>query len=349
MDHVAPPPFRTRVARRLPVVLALAALAVVLPAAPAPAQTPTAPDPAAASAAADAAVADLRSQADALAGRYFEALGHVAEIQQKADEIEAKLPALRAETERLRDLTRQRAVAAYQRAGRDLGAVVGAKSPLAAARRVDWLDRLNQRDGATVADLQDAAAKLDAQRAALRAARDNAEQSLAEAKAQGDQINALLTDAEQHRQAAIAAALAPPPTTEPSASTGDSGSTATPTTTPATTTTTAPPPKATPPPAPPSYVPTPGVHPAHNEPFLVCTRTRESSGNYAAYNPAGPYLGAYQFLQATWNSAANHAGRTELINVPPNTASQYDQDDMAWTLFQWQGSRPWGGLCDDAI
>jgi len=95
-------------------------------------------------------------------------------------------------------------------------------------------------------------------------------------------------------------------------------------------------------------VPTPGVHPAHNEPFLVCTRTRESSGNYTAYNPVGPYLGAYQFLQATWNSAANHAGRSELVNVPPNTASQYDQDDMAWTLFQWQGTRPWGGLCDDA-
>ena len=68
----------------------------------------------------------------------------------------------------------------------------------------------------------------------------------------------------------------------------------------------------------------------------------------AAYNPAGPYMGAYQFLQATWNSAANHAGRAELVGVPPSTASQYDQDDMAWTLYLWQGSRPWGGLCDDA-
>src|SRR2546430_13485437 len=65
-------------------------------------------------------------------------------------------------------------------------------------------------------------------------------------------------------------------------------------------------------------------HPMHDQPFLVCTSTRESHGNYQAYNPAGPYMGAYQFLQSTWNSTANHAGRTELIAVPPNTASEYD-------------------------
>jgi hypothetical protein len=337
MDHVAPPPFRTRLVRFLVPAALAPTLAVTLPLAPARAQTPS--GPAAAASAADAADADLRSQADALAGRYFEALGHVADIEQKADEIEAKLPALRAETDRLRNLTRERAVTAYKRAGRDLGVVVGAKDPMAAARRAGWLDRLNQRDGVTLANLQDATAKLDAQRAALHAARDDAEHALADAKARGDQINALLADAEQQRQAALAAELTPPAATEPDASNG-AGPAATPTTTAPTT---------TPPPAPPSYVPTGGVHPAHNEPFLVCTRTRESSGNYAAYNPAGPYLGAYQFLQATWNSAANHAGRTELINVPPNVASQYDQDDMAWTLYQWQGSRPWGNLCDDAI
>src|SRR5262249_60076577 len=116
----------------------------------------------------------------------------------------------------------------------------------------------------------------------------------------------------------------------------------TPTTSPSTTTTTAPP-KATPPPAPPTYNPTPGVHPHHDEPFLVCTRARESGGNYAAYNPAGPYMGAYQFLQATWNSAANHAGRSDLIGVPPNTASQYDQDEIAWALYQRRGTAPSAG------
>jgi len=350
MDHVAPPPFRTRAARLIGTVVAVVALASALPTASAHAQT--APDPVAA---ADAAVADLRAQADALADHYFETLGRVSEIQRKADDIEAKLPALRAEAERLRGVMRERAVEAYKRSGRSLGAIVGARDPLAAARRARWLQRLNERDDDAVANLQDASAKLDAQRAALRAARDDTERTLAEVKSQGDQINALLTSAEQQRQAAVAAALTPPAVAESTPSAGatpsDSGSgpggSNSPTTGPPTTTTTEPP-KSAPPPAPPTYVPTAGVHPHHDEPFLVCTRARESGGNYAAYNPAGPYMGAYQFLQATWNSAANHAGRPELVGVPPSTASQYDQDDMAWTLYQWQGSRPWGGLCDDA-
>jgi hypothetical protein len=83
----------------------------------------------------------------------------------------------------------------------------------------------------------------------------------------------------------------------------------------------------------------------HDDPFLTCVRARESGGNYSVVNPAGPYLGAYQFLQATWNATANHAGRNELVGVPPNVASPYDQDDMAWSLYQWRGAGPWGGGC----
>jgi peptidoglycan hydrolase CwlO-like protein len=345
MNHVAPPPFRTRVARFLGTSIGVALLASTLAAAPAAtAGAQAAPDPVGA---ADAKVTDLRAQADALADRYFESLARVAEIQQRAEEIEAKLPALRAEAARLRDVTRDRAVEAYKRSGRDLGTVVSARDPLDAARRVRWLQRLNQRDNHAVEHLQDATDKLDTQRAELRSARDDADRALTEVKSQGDQINALLADAEQQRQAALVAALAPPADAGSNPSGGSSETTVPAATSPSTTTTTTAPPK-TPPPAPPAYVPTSGVHPRHDEPFLVCTRARESSGNYAAYNPAGPYLGAYQFLQATWNSAANHAGRLELVNVPPSTASQYDQDDMAWTLYQWQGSRPWGGLCDGA-
>jgi hypothetical protein len=56
-------------------------------------------------------------------------------------------------------------------------------------------------------------------------------------------------------------------------------------------------------------------------------------------------MGAYQFLQSTWNGTANRAGRPELIGVPPHTASVYDQDDMAWALYSRSGSGPWGGTC----
>ena len=57
------------------------------------------------------------------------------------------------------------------------------------------------------------------------------------------------------------------------------------------------------------------------------------------------YYGAYQFSQPTWDVAASHAGMPQLIGVRPDTASPWDQDQLAWVLYQWQGSGPWGGLC----
>ena len=323
----------------LPAVLtALAALVLPVTALGAPVGAQTAPG-ADTVARADSEIAQLSAQADTLAGRYFEALGRLADVQQRIDEIEARIPALVAEVDDLRAATRDRAVAAYKRAGNDLGPVAGAGDPLEAARRVKWLDRLNARDDRIAERLAATSARLDAQRAELHGARAAATTALDDVKAQGQAIDALLVDAQARRQAA----LTPPTTLAPGPTTGATPSpTAAPG--PSTTTTTAPP--SGPPSAPPTYTPTPGTHPHHDEPFLVCTRTREASGRYAAYNPAGPYMGAYQFLQSTWNSAANHAGRSDLIGVPPHTASAYDQDDVAWSLYQWQGSGPWGGMCD---
>ncbi len=82
----------------------------------------------------------------------------------------------------------------------------------------------------------------------------------------------------------------------------------------------------------------------HNDPFLVCTRMRESAGQYDAVSPSG-YYGAYQFLRSTWDSTAVHAGRRNLVGELPSRASQFDQDEMAWALYQWQGKGPWGGRC----
>jgi hypothetical protein len=87
------------------------------------------------------------------------------------------------------------------------------------------------------------------------------------------------------------------------------------------------------------------MSPHHNDPFLSCVRHRESRGNYGVINPSGPWYGAYQFLASTWNITARHAGRLDLVGVLPSNASAYDQDEMAWALYQWQGSGPWGGSC----
>ena len=90
----------------------------------------------------------------------------------------------------------------------------------------------------------------------------------------------------------------------------------------------------------------------HMHPFLVCTRSHESShtppaydDGYDAINPSGTYRGAYQFSRSTWNSTAEHAGRPDLVGVDPAAASVVDQDTMALHLYGWQGADPWLGRC----
>jgi len=86
------------------------------------------------------------------------------------------------------------------------------------------------------------------------------------------------------------------------------------------------------------------VSPHHSDPFLVCTRAHESAGDYSVVSSSG-YYGAYQFAPTTWDVTASHAGRLELVGVLPSLASEFDQDEMAWALYRWQGNSPWGGRC----
>jgi hypothetical protein len=90
----------------------------------------------------------------------------------------------------------------------------------------------------------------------------------------------------------------------------------------------------------------------HLHPFLVCTRSHESShappaydNGYAAVDPSGTYRGAYQFSRSTWNNTALRAGRLDLVGVDPAIASVADQDLLALDLYQWQGAGPWLGRC----
>ncbi len=90
----------------------------------------------------------------------------------------------------------------------------------------------------------------------------------------------------------------------------------------------------------------------HMNPFLVCTRSHESShtppaydNGYAAVNPSGTYRGAYQFSRSTWNNAAMRAGRLDLVGVDPAAARVADQDLLALDLYHWQGAGPWMGRC----
>lgn len=99
-------------------------------------------------------------------------------------------------------------------------------------------------------------------------------------------------------------------------------------------------------PAPPVVAPPAGSGASAAEAsFLACVRQRESGGNYSVVSSNGLWYGAYQMTRSTWNSAAQHAGRSDLVGVPPNQASAADQDSLALVLYRWLGKSPWGGVC----
>ena len=293
-------------------VAVLGGLAATTPAAAGPSQG------------ADATVSSLRAQADAAAAEYFDALAKTRALDTQIAELEDRLPRLTARQRVLQHTTEERAVTAYKHSGDQLGAILASGDMLTAARRTVWLDRLNRRDNEAVEELIRVSSQLETQHQQLRDTRATQAAALAQVEARGRDIDAKLQAAEDlSRQRAAQTAQTPQtPVPRPVSPPGTPSA---------------------PPVAPPDYQPTPGTHPQHNDPFLVCTRAHE--GSYTSYNAAGPYMGAYQFLQSTWNGAANHAGRSDLVGVPPHTASEYDQDDVAWALYQWRGAGPWGGIC----
>ncbi len=78
-------------------------------------------------------------------------------------------------------------------------------------------------------------------------------------------------------------------------------------------------------------------------PYLTCVVQAESGGDYSIVSPNGLYMGAFQFSQPTWNSAASAAGLPLLVGVPPNDATKAEQDTVAVTLYSLDGEQPWLG------
>jgi cell division protein FtsB len=250
-------------------------------------------------------VAEAQARADRAGSTYIDALVKIQQADAEITELEASIARFEQRVTELRDATQGRAVEAYKRSGTPVDALFGDDAPA-----MDSARRTVLVDLLNARD-DDAATQLQRARDGLQ----ERQRALKETRQQQADLLGRLKADEERLNAALNAAQG----------------------------------QRRPAPGPPApsvaYVARPGEHPEHNNPFLVCTRGIESGGNYRAYNGSGPYLGAYQFLQGTWNSTANHAGRGELVGVDPRDASEYDQDDMAWTLYQWKGKAPWGGRC----
>jgi Transglycosylase-like domain len=251
-------------------------------------------------------VADAQARADRAGSAFIDVLVKTERLDAEITELEASIVRFEQRVTELRAATEGRAVEAYKRSGTPVDALFGDDAPaMDSARRTVLVDMLNARDDAAATQLQHAREGLQARQQTLKDTRREHADLLTRLKSDEERLNAALNAARGQRSQAAPGPPAPPV----------------------------------------AYTARPGEHPEHNNPFLVCTRRIESGGNYRAYNGSGPYLGAYQFLQSTWNSTANHAGRGELVGVDPRDASEYDQDDMAWTLYQWKGKAPWGGRC----
>jgi hypothetical protein len=87
-----------------------------------------------------------------------------------------------------------------------------------------------------------------------------------------------------------------------------------------------------------------------SDPTLVCIRGHESAtlaNPWAAYNAEGPYFGAYQYTQTTWNTAASAVGRADLVGLEPMEpyVSRWDQDAVTLAYHKLVGDGPWGNEC----
>ena len=258
----------------------------------------------------DQSVADAQAKADQAGSAYIDALAKSQQVDAEIAQIQQNILTLEQRFSELRTDAQVRAIEAYKRSGTPIAVLLGEETPgLDGARRTVLLDYLNARDDNTAGQFRKVRDGLQGRQRDLKDAQAQQATAVAQLKSEEERLNAELVSAQNKRRAAAGA-----PASSILGPVGD-------------------------------YLPRPGEHPRHNDPFLVCTRRIESGGNYQAYNSSGPYLGAYQFDQGTWNSTANHAGRGELVGVDPRNASEYDQDDMAWTLYEWRGKGPWMGRC----
>ena len=295
-------------------------------------------------------LASARAAIDATANRWFAAQRNATDLDTKIATLTSTLTRLEQRVEQVRTVADARAVELYESDSQALTGVISGDvmggDPLELGRRAALIGQSNANGQVAIDELEAAISDLHARRDQLhkaKAAQSRALSDLADRRRALDselgslQLRSARAAARTRLAAAISSATSPARTAAP---TGPAFVAVAPTPDP---------PAATAPPAPPAPITTPapassGVSPHHDEPFLVCTRARESSGNYGVVSSSG-YYGAYQFAPTTWNVTATHAGRLDLVGVTPSQASEYDQDEMAWTLYNWQGNAPWGGRC----
>jgi peptidoglycan hydrolase CwlO-like protein len=279
------------------------------------------------------ALATTRSAIDATAERWFEGHNDAADLDARIAQLEEDIKSAEARVASAREVATARALFMYKGAGMDVANLFG-DTIVESARRAELIGSANAQNHAALDELTDSVKALKAQHEELVESRAELESTLEGVANERQALDAQLTSLQDDAARAASAAAESRTPSVRRVETVESSPTAAPTAPPEPT----PPPRTTTPPA-------GAVSSHHDHPFLVCTRRIESGGNYSIVSSNGLWHGAYQFLPSTWNAVAAHAGRSDLIGVLPSRASAYDQDEMAWALYQWQGNGPWGGRC----
>jgi peptidoglycan hydrolase CwlO-like protein len=294
-------------------------------------------------------VAATTAAIDAAAQRWFAAQGDAASIDASIASVEHQIAVAQSRIDSTRTVATARAVVLYKNADLGLASMFSSNNALDSARRAHLADDANAGGDKAIEQLTTAIDDLKAQERSLEAQKSRQRKVLRQVASERATLDAQLAGvrAEAQRQARVAVSAAHDRAAQLLADahvqslaaaqteTNSNNAFATPTA----------PPNATP-----AFVtfapaPTSGrVSSHHDDPFLVCTRARESRGEYNVVSPSG-YYGAYQFLPSTWDTTAVHAARGDLVGVLPSRASEFDQDELAWSLYQWQGKSPWGGRC----
>ena len=297
-------------------------------------------------------IASTKQAIESAAERWFAAQNDAARIDASIADIQQRIDEALTTIDRTRKIATARAVMIYKNSDVGLTSVIG-DTALDSARRAHLVDDANASGDDAIAELTLAVDNLNVDRKNLEAERARQQKILSDVQAERTELDSELAklQAEARTQAQIALAAARDQSARAAA--GARVRALSSSTSASTTDVSASSPIA-PPTAPPTSAPAPvvvtppstdgRVSPHHNDPFLVCTRARESGGNYSAVSASG-YYGAYQFLPSTWDVTVIREGRSDLVGVLPSHASPYDQDEAAWTLYQWQGSAPWGGRC----
>jgi peptidoglycan hydrolase CwlO-like protein len=283
-------------------------------------------------------VGQLNASINRVAQQWFDAQSSVQRLDMDISEHAQRIRDLSVRAKKVMTIARERAVVLYTGHGDNVTALLDSSNALDSARRVQFIERANDKSQQTFEALTELTSQLRHERGELVRQRDEKAQALSTLS----QTRATLDSELQSARAAAAqrAAIVATRTRKANAVSAtpatirhDPSNSAAPV---------QPAPAVVVVPAPPSNR---GVFPMHNHPFLVCTRSRESNGIYTVVSGDGRYYGAYQFARETWDVTAIHAGRSDLVGVLPNTASEYDQDQLAWSLYLWQGNTPWGGRC----